>query len=486
MNHSGICDPFVWLNSYCPSSWNQPVIVLYSSLLVYIMVCWALICSKQIKRFFSGGFRIQFGIFGLLPFVLAGAVKIVFFIFHLHAMGTDIFSTAFMIWYSNFSIRLCIYGTILLACFWAEAYRSYVSKEIKKQVSYVPMAIITTLSFIILEGIAIGYSIYPKGYFTTDILFTIHLVEWILEAVVLSACTGTLCFFNYHATVTTPLHKKMKRLAVFFFIGILVFSISNILKMVFWKEVISSTSFALWFFIVSLNTVAEGIFILTAATFLRGGEILPKGIAFKYRPKLKIGITIMNDGSKKLDTKSTGGDKPCKTDVWSEEDFKLAKELPFWRNPPKSCRDLFTFPSAIDQTDAKIKATMISLEIILFLAIDYFTGFAYIYIYIVVSSLSRCLFGPRFNLESWINLLLIRECITLPTHLVPSPPKRFAQFISFIFGMAYVILRIPFNLTVAANWIAAIHLTFALLEACFFSLCGLCRLSIRDDPGISP
>jgi len=248
-----------------------------------------------------------------------------------------------------------------------------------------------------------------------------------------------------------------------------------ILKIALWDIITDTTNknFGLWFFIVTLHTVAQGMIIIMAGSFLRGGEIMPRGLAFTYRPTLTVGITFLPDGTKQIQTKDLTN-ALCKP-AWTEKDFMLAKELPFWKNPPKNFRDLFNFPNAIDQSDAKIKAAMLSMEIIGFLAIDYFLLFPWMYIYIVFSSLSRFLFASRFNLESWITLLVIRELVQFRTYLVPSPPKRFAQLISFVFSLAYVILRIGFNLTLIANWLAAIHLCFCLLEACF-SVCAACAV----------
>jgi len=474
-----ICDPFLWINSNCPGYWENPVAVFYSVLFVFILTGWMFVCSKQIKRLYRGGCVSQFGIYALLPFIIGGTGKLIFFCFHLAGQGTDLVPMPFMIWLSQFCTRFCIYGIVMLACFWRELYKSYMSLKIDVKISFKFLFIALIASVIILEGIDIAAWAYPiEGSFMEG-LFDIHLIQWGLQILFLAVFSILLIYYMYNATLKTKLHERMKKLAVFLHFGTVLFVISNILKMVLWTHIIGSDSYALWFSLVTLSTVAEGIFIIASATFLRGGEILPKGLAFKYRPKVIVGVTIMDDGSKKIETKETGESlgkhSRKKEQYWTENDFVLAKELPIWKNPPKKFTDLFVFPSAIDENDARIKSAIIAVEIIVLLIIDYCTMFPYIYIYLVVSYASRFLFASRFNIEAYINLLVIRRLIEMKPHLIPSPPKRFSQFVGMCFALAYVILRIPLGLTIVANWIAAIHLSFALLESCF-SVCAACAM----------
>jgi hypothetical protein len=367
----------------------------------------------------------------------------------------------------------------MLSCFWRELYKSYMSLKIDVKISFKMLAVTLSTGIVILEGIDIAAWAYPIDGSFEEGLSDIHLIQWGIQILFLAIFSILLIYYMYNATLKTKLHERMKKLAILLHFGTVLFIISNILKMVLWTHIIGSDSYALWFSLVTLSTVAEGIFIIASATFLRGGEILPKGLAFKYRPKVIVGVTIMDDGSKKIETKETGESlgkhTRKKENYWTENDFVLAKELPIWKNPPSKFTELFVFPSAVDENDARIKSAMVAVEIIILLVIDYCLLFPYAYIYLVLSYASRFLFASRFNLEAYLNLLVIRKYIELKPHLIPSPPKRFSQFVGMCFAIAYVILRIPLGLIIVANWIAAIHLSFALLESCF-SVCAACAM----------
>jgi Domain of unknown function (DUF4395) len=95
-----------------------------------------------------------------------------------------------------------------------------------------------------------------------------------------------------------------------------------------------------------------------------------------------------------------------------------------------SRRRLFSFPNPVDEVSARLVATGVALQAVLFLI----TRQWWLLLPLVYGFAARVLNGPRFSPLGLLVTKLITPRIGGEHRLVPGPPKRFAQSMGLVFS----------------------------------------------------
>jgi hypothetical protein len=88
---------------------------------------------------------------------------------------------------------------------------------------------------------------------------------------------------------------------------------------------------------------------------------------------------------------------------------------------------------------------------------------------------ARVLAGPRFSPLALVVTRVVRPSLPIEGRLVPGPPKRFAQLLGAIFTVTAAVLTYGFDRFDLAQWVLAILLVPASLEA-FLGFCMGCQV----------
>ncbi|PRP83059.1 glutaredoxin/malate transporter fusion protein [Planoprotostelium fungivorum] len=200
----------------------------------------------------------------------------------------------------------------------------------------------------------------------------------------------------------------------------------------------------------------------------------------RLRPKVVItmgGMTSEGATIDATDTYKSSSEEECAGGVCKpihKVDIKIAKEMaaPVWSNPPKSWNELFSFPHPINEWEARVHGLVSGMvgEVILILAaVRPDVQAWYLYAWLIYGFLSRFLFGPKFDPQAWLVVLVIVPHLKLDPVFVPGPPKRFAQFCGLMASViSFILYMIPVR--VAALWVLAMLVVLTIVQ----SVHGIC------------
>ncbi len=131
----------------------------------------------------------------------------------------------------------------------------------------------------------------------------------------------------------------------------------------------------------------------------------------------------------------------------------------------RSVRKLFSFPNPVNEVSARLVASGVVLQAVIFLVIRP----GWVLIPLTFGFVARVLTGPRLSPLGRLVTQVVTPRIRGEHRLVPGPPKRFAQGVGVVFTVGASIAWLAGNHTVASALIAGLT-GAALLEAAL----GIC------------
>ena len=141
----------------------------------------------------------------------------------------------------------------------------------------------------------------------------------------------------------------------------------------------------------------------------------------------------------------------------------------------------YPFPHPVNETSARIVAA----GVVVMGAAYALSGAAWILIPLVYGFLARVTTGPAFSPLAALATRVITPRINTEHRLVAGPPKRFAQFVGFIFsGAAAVLWLLDFD--AASRLVAAALVAAALLESAFAVCLGCIMFGWLMKMGVIP
>ncbi|PRP81250.1 glutaredoxin/malate transporter fusion protein [Planoprotostelium fungivorum] len=248
-----------------------------------------------------------------------------------------------------------------------------------------------------------------------------------------------------------------------------------------YTSILSITSIGAWMFLMSWQMLFSNLSMVELCATVAKDQFTLKGMQ-KLRPKVVVtmnGITSEGATTEVTDaykSSSSGGDE-CAGGICRpihNVDVKVAREMaaPVWKNPPKSWRDLFTFPHPVNEWDARIHAffaTAVGAVILILGAVRPDVCAWYLYAWLIYGFLARMLCGPKFDPQAWFVVLFIVPHLKMKPIFVPGPPKRFAQFCGFAASSAsFILYMIPVR--IAANWVMGMLVVLTIVQG----LHGIC------------
>jgi len=157
--------------------------------------------------------------------------------------------------------------------------------------------------------------------------------------------------------------------------------------------------------------------------------------------------------------------RPSKSDLVSR-DFRLSLTV-MTESPVKR---LFSFPNPVNETSARLVATGVVLQSILFLVIREW----WVLVPLAYGFVARVLTGPTLSPLGTLVTTVITPRLSIEHSFVPGPPKRFAQGIGVAFSVTALIASLAGANTLAVVVIAGL-LGAASLEA-FAGYCLGCKI----------
>lgn len=157
--------------------------------------------------------------------------------------------------------------------------------------------------------------------------------------------------------------------------------------------------------------------------------------------------------------------RPSKSDLVSR-DFRLSLTV-MSESPVKR---LFSFPNPVNETSARLVATGVVLQSILFLVIREW----WVLVPLAYGFVARVLTGPTLSPLGTLVTTVITPRLSIEHSFVPGPPKRFAQGIGVAFSVTALIASLAGANTLAVVVIAGL-LGAASLEA-FAGYCLGCKI----------
>ncbi|PRP83057.1 glutaredoxin/malate transporter fusion protein, partial [Planoprotostelium fungivorum] len=137
-----------------------------------------------------------------------------------------------------------------------------------------------------------------------------------------------------------------------------------------------------------------------------------------------------------------------------------------------SWNELFSFPHPINEWDTRIHglmSAMVGMVILILAAVRPDVQAWYLYAWLIYGFLSRFLFGPKFDPQAWLVVLVIVPLLDLKPIFVPGPPKRFAQFCGLMASViSFILYMIPVRM--AALWVLAMLVVLTIVQ----SIHGIC------------
>ena len=141
----------------------------------------------------------------------------------------------------------------------------------------------------------------------------------------------------------------------------------------------------------------------------------------------------------------------------------------------------YPFPHPVNETSARIVAA----GVVVMGTAYALSGAAWILIPLVYGFLARVTTGPAFSPLAALATRVITPRINTEHRLVAGPPKRFAQFVGFIFsGAAAALWLLDFD--AASRLVAAALVAAALLESAFAVCLGCIMFGWLMKLGVIP
>lgn len=138
------------------------------------------------------------------------------------------------------------------------------------------------------------------------------------------------------------------------------------------------------------------------------------------------------------------------------------------RPQPGRLGRLFTFPDPVNETSARLVATGVVLQGVIFLVVREW----WVLVPLAVGFLARVAAGPRFSPLGRLVTQVVTPRLHRQHRLVPGPPKRFAQGMGLTFSAAALVAQLSGSHTLAVVLIAGLVVA-ASLEA-FAGVCLGC------------
>lgn len=153
-----------------------------------------------------------------------------------------------------------------------------------------------------------------------------------------------------------------------------------------------------------------------------------------------------------------------------KERIQLSKIEALWWKNNITIKRFFSFPDPINEAESRLHNICSSLLFIISFISDRILHFPYLYILLIYGYFTRILCGPKIDPQAFFVLFVLRPIFSdklkvIPTRFVPSPPKRFSQFIGLCFCILGITLRYIYLFTNNKN---SIILCFEYIIWCLF------------------
>jgi hypothetical protein len=158
--------------------------------------------------------------------------------------------------------------------------------------------------------------------------------------------------------------------------------------------------------------------------------------------------------------------------------FSSLENAMWWRNKQLSWKQFFSYPDPVNEADTRTHAFCSWILVAVNLYLMYQFNNHYLSFYIVYGFLVRVLCGPKLDPQAYIVILFLRPLLAdilkfFPhRYVTPTRPKRFAQFVGFLFSTAGTIAEI-FEQRLISTILWSMLGFFSLL-LCMFDFCAAC------------
>ncbi|PRP83061.1 glutaredoxin/malate transporter fusion protein [Planoprotostelium fungivorum] len=246
-----------------------------------------------------------------------------------------------------------------------------------------------------------------------------------------------------------------------------------------YTQILSISSLGGWLALMTWLLLFSQLSIIELCAMVAKEQFTLKGMQ-RLRPKVVVtmgGMTSEGATTEVTDAYKSSSEEECAGGVCKpihKVDIKIAKEMaaPVWSNPPKSWNELFSFPHPINEWDTRIHglmSAMVGVVILILAAVRPDVQAWYLYVWLIYGFLSRFLFGPKFDPQAWLVVLVVVPLLDLKPIFVPGPPKRFAQFCGLMAAViSFILYMIPVR--VAALWVLAMLVVLTIMQ----SVHGIC------------
>lgn len=141
----------------------------------------------------------------------------------------------------------------------------------------------------------------------------------------------------------------------------------------------------------------------------------------------------------------------------------------------------FPFPHPVNETSARVVATGAVVMSVAYVV----TGAAWLLVPLTYGFLTRVTTGPAFSPLGLVATKVITPRINVKHRFVAGPPKRFAQFVGFLFSATASVLWL-LDLGTASRVVAAALAAAAFLEAAFALCLGCIMFRFLMRLGVIP
>lgn len=141
----------------------------------------------------------------------------------------------------------------------------------------------------------------------------------------------------------------------------------------------------------------------------------------------------------------------------------------------------FPFPHPVNETSARLVAAGVVMMSVAYAV----TGAAWLLIPLTYGFFARVTTGPAFSPLGLIATRVITPRINVKHRFVAGPPKRFAQFVGFVFSASASVLWL-FDLGAASRIVAAALALAAFLEAALALCLGCVMFGFMMRRGVIP
>lgn len=141
----------------------------------------------------------------------------------------------------------------------------------------------------------------------------------------------------------------------------------------------------------------------------------------------------------------------------------------------------FPFPHPVNETSARVVATGAVVMSVAYVV----TGAAWLLVPLTYGFLARVTTGPAFSPLGIVATKVITPRINVKHRFVAGPPKRFAQFVGFLFSATASVLWL-LDLGTASRVVAAALAAAAFLEAAFALCLGCIMFRFLMRLGVIP